>query len=636
MLNFTKRPENNRKVVFLAIGLGTSVILLIILGASFYILSYKDRVLPNVYLGSSELTGMTQDEVLNEIQQKYEQFITNGIAIEVNGTTQTLSLERDGASDPDLIIPYINTNLNNLAIDIMEAGRQHAFGPFLQLILETNVEAEIDLLEELLIEEIEDEFIEYTTLPVETSYEFTKTQDGWEVKVEEGAIGTELAIDEFLEKLNEDATDFEIDSILLDIVSSQNPLTFSEAFEISEEAILALSKAPYKLVYTDPETKINYSYRITDTELSTWLEPGMKNGEPALTLSGEQTEAFLQELKEDIDRIPVNARFSLTNGTVSEFLASRNGREVLIEETLDNLLAVLTNTDKTEANIAVNITEPEIRTSEVNDLGIEEILGVGVSDFSGSPTNRVKNILHGANKLNGLLIAPGESISLVESLKPFTIEDGYLPELVIKGDEIKPEVGGGLCQIGTTAFRAVMNSGLRVDQRRNHSLVVRYYNDPLNGNPGTDATLYDPAPDFVFTNDTEHHVLLMTDVDTTNQQLIFTFWGKSDGRKGYYTPPTVEQWIPYGETQYTETNSLPAGETRCQDPHTGAVTSFDYVVERPNGTVHRETFASRYRALPRICLVGAGGSPATTDSAPELSSEDAEIVEEQTEEQVQE
>lgn len=639
-MNFIKQPENNRKVVFLTIGLGTSMLLLIILGASFYILSYKDRVLPNVYFGETALSGMTQDEVLNELQEKYEKFITSGVNVEVDGSNKTLALERDGASDPDLIIPYINANLDELASDIMQAGRRHALGPFLQLILETTIEAEIDVLEDLLIEEIEDEFIELTTLPVETSYEFTKTADGWKVEVKEGAIGTELATDEFLEDLQEDAKDFEIDSILLEIVSTQNPLTYSEAFELSGEALAALSKAPYKLIYTDQETGINYSYRVTDTELSNWIEPGMKDGMPALLLGGDSAESFLDDVKDDIDSAPVDARFSLSGGTVSEFLASRNGREVLTNETLDNLLNILSGSGETEAEIVVNVTEPDVKTNEVNNLGIEEILGVGVSDFSGSPNNRIKNIQHGADKLNGLLIPPGESISLVESLKPFTLEDGYLPELVIKGDEIKPEVGGGLCQIGTTAFRAVMNSGLRVDQRRNHSLVVGYYNDPSNGNPGTDATLYDPAPDFVFSNDTENHILLMTDVDVSTSKLIFTFWGKNDGRKGYYTPPTVEQWIPYGDTRYTETENLPPGEIRCQEPHTGAVTSFDYIVENADGTKHKETFSSRYRPLPRICLVGAGGSVPGTEpddnATEELSAEDAEIVEEQAEEQIQE
>src|SRR5690606_1808590 len=148
-----------------------------------------------------------------------------------------------------------------------------------------------------------------------------------------------------------------------------------------------------------------------------------------------------------------------------------------------------------------------------------EILGVGYSNFAGSPANRVHNISIGAAKLDGLLIAPGEEFSLLNALRPFTVTAGYLPELVIKGDKITPEVGGGLCQIGSTTFRAAMNSGLSITERRNHSLVVSYYNDPRNGNPGTDATIYDGSPDFKFINDTGHHILIKTEMNRSNGDL---------------------------------------------------------------------------------------------------------------------
>ena len=149
-----------------------------------------------------------------------------------------------------------------------------------------------------------------------------------------------------------------------------------------------------------------------------------------------------------------------------------------------------------------------------------------------------------------------------------------------------------------------MNSGLPVVERRNHSLVVSYYNDLSNNLPGTDATIYDPAPDFKFLNDTGHFVLFQAENLTDTQELRFTFWGTSDGRKGSYQPPTVTRWIPVGETQYTETTDLEPGKEKCQEAHIGADSSFDYSVVKPDGTVETQTFTSHYRPLPRICLVG--------------------------------
>ena len=66
-----------------------------------------------------------------------------------------------------------------------------------------------------------------------------------------------------------------------------------------------------------------------------------------------------------------------------------------------------------------------------------------------------------------------------------------------------------MCQIGTTLFRMAMNSGMPITERRNHSLVVHYYQDPVNGNPGTDATVYDPLIDFKFKNDNQAAVIIL-------------------------------------------------------------------------------------------------------------------------------
>src|SRR5690606_16105406 len=102
--------------------------------------------------------------------------------------------------------------------------------------------------------------------------------------------------------------------------------------------------------------------------------------------------------------------------------------------------------------------------------------------------------------------------------------NGYLPELVIKDNTTTPEYGGGICQVSTTVFRAAMQSGLDIVNRKNHSYPVAYY-----GAPGYDATVYSPAPDFMFRNDMTTPVLLKTSVVGT--RVIFEVWGTSDGRQ---------------------------------------------------------------------------------------------------------
>jgi len=464
-----------------------------------------------------------------------------------------------------------------------------------------------ELDEEALTKQLLDQFGEKETPAVAADYLIELSDNEPIITFVPGSSGEELNTDSVISYLFKDASDLQISTPILELREIKIEMTEEDAMSLEEEIKITLQNTPFKLTYTAENTR-EYSWEITDEDLAEWLSPMYSSDEDynevtILILSGDSFEEFMSGVAEDVNEEPINARFVMEDGRVAEFAGSQSGVSLNTDGTMYSIIEALTASEKS-APIITDITEPEITTDAVNTLGITEILGVGVSDFSGSPRNRIANIQHGASKLNGLLIAPGETLSLLEHLRPFTIADGYLPELVILGDEIKPEVGGGLCQIGTTTFRAVMNSGLEVVDRRNHSLVVSYYDDPANGNPGTDATIYDPAPDFKFRNDTENYVLLTTEVDIANKELIFTLWGTSDGRKGYYSPPVILSWSGYGATQYTQTTSLAPGVKECQTPHPGATTSFDYTVEYADGEVFEKNYTSVYRSLPWICLIG--------------------------------
>ena len=266
--------------------------------------------------------------------------------------------------------------------------------------------------------------------------------------------------------------------------------------------------------------------------------------------------------------------------------------------------------------LIVDAEEPKLKMADVNNLGITSIIGIGTSTFKDSHSNRIKNIAHAVERLNGTIIAPGEEFSAIRYAGPFTEENGYLPEEVIKGTEIKKEVGGGMCQIGTTLFRMAMNSGMPITQRTNHSLVVSYYADPVNHNPGTDAAIYEPILDLKFMNDTGNYMLVETNIDYKKQMLTFTLWGKPDGRYGYYSHPIVSKWITPGDEQDTYTTELAPGVQKCQNAFKGAVASFTYT--RFTSTTEKidRIFTSAYRALPKICMIGiASSTPSDGSSA---------------------
>lgn len=605
------------KITLISGSIILTLLILSISGSLIYNHQYQNKIHPKVNIGNIDVSGLTIDEAKDLLHNKFENLLNQGFTVSYDGRIANIALQTLGSSDPDLVYDFISIDIDravNQAFNISRHGNtlKQTELALMQLFNQTNIELDIEITEHRINSQIRDNFPDAEKLSIPTKYSASFTGDDIALEVIEGSSGKEFNLEYLHQKLKKDLQSIDLTHYELEITETNPPLTTEQVEPTFETVKKIIARAPYNLNY-QTETWREYNWTIGRNQVVNWLTPVKTNtvtgAIPAsekisLTISGPELDETFLQIKENIDIAPIDAKFEIVNGRVTEFIGSESGIQLDKDATKLEVLLTFADSENTNISIKAKTTPPNIATEDVNDLGIKEVIGSGWSDFSGSPANRIANIRHGANKLNGRLIAPGEQISLVKELRPFTEADGYLPELVIKGDEIIPEIGGGLCQIGTTAFRAAMNTGLQIDERRNHSLVVSYYNDPSNNNPGTDATLYDPAPDFKFSNDTDHHILLITDVNVSNGRLTFTFWGTSDGRKGYYTPPQITRtWSP-GPTEYKITRDLPPGRQECQPAYTGMSTAFDYIVEYADGTEHRHTYTSQYRALPRICLVG--------------------------------
>lgn len=296
------------------------------------------------------------------------------------------------------------------------------------------------------------------------------------------------------------------------------------------------------------------------------------------------------------------------NLRVLSFKKEEAGKKFETENLAKNLSAELLTNPNTTKNIYKNLQlttwQSEKKLSDVNPFGISDLLGTGYSSMRNSASERYANITNGINKLDGVLVAPGEEFSTIGKLAPFTIENGYVEGLAIKKNKILPEVGGGMCQVSTTLFRAAMNSGLKITDRSNHSVVVNYYDDPRNGLPGTDATIYEPAPDFKFVNDTKNYLLIDTRVEAGGQ-IYFDFWGTKDGRSGYFSPPQVlSRTESTSEPVYDLSSSVPTGQVRCSGPFNGMSTVFTYFRTLSDGRVEKVPYYSYYRPQGQNCLVG--------------------------------
>jgi vancomycin resistance protein YoaR len=273
----------------------------------------------------------------------------------------------------------------------------------------------------------------------------------------------------------------------------------------------------------------------------------------------ERVKIFLEDLSRQINHDSIDAKFEVRDGKIAVLARSENGLELDIEKSskeIENaVLAKAENQTGGEIKLIYKTIEPEIKSDEVENLGITKLIGEGRSNFKGSPKNRLFNINVATNRFNGALIRPGEEFSFVKILGEVDGEHGYLPELVIKQDKTEPEFGGGICQVSTTAFRAAIYSGLKITARRNHAYPVGYYNPQ-----GLDATVYVPKPDLRFINNTPGYILIQTKIEGT--ELIFQFWGTDDGRKIEIAGPKIIERNPDGSMKTTFTQIVKDGNEK--------------------------------------------------------------------------
>ncbi len=340
---------------------------------------------------------------------------------------------------------------------------------------------------------------------------------------------------------------------------------------------------------------------------------------------------LVPEVEEDPTGVVIT---QAADGSIAFEGSARFGKDLDKTALMDLVFAKLNpapeaTAEEMAAPIALPITKvmPAVTVPDsLKQKGITDLVGLGYSDFGGSPSGRVHNIQTGIAQYNGVVIEQGAEFSFMEQMSPVDAANGFVPELVIKGDETIPEYGGGLCQISSTMFRAALYSGLPITARRNHSYAVSYYARPYGY--GLDATVYDPAPDFKFVNDTAGALLVQA--YTEGDSAFYVFYGTNDARTVTMEGPYAYNYNSISAPSITYTDKLAPGEQEVKEHgHTGFtvdwyrtvtyVTPEEGYVSPYAATASgvRENIHSVYEARPTKIWEGQaeGGAEATDTTA---------------------
>jgi vancomycin resistance protein YoaR len=254
----------------------------------------------------------------------------------------------------------------------------------------------------------------------------------------------------------------------------------------------------------------------------------------------------------------------------------------------------------TDIHLPVIERQPVIHVldSDLQDIGIREVIAIGESVFARSAKARRHNISMGLSKFNGHLIAQGETFSFNDVLGPVNAATGYVKELVILGDKTLPDYGGGLCQVSTTAYRGIWEYGFPIAYRRNHSFAVSYYSPQ-----GTDATIYPPYTDMKFVNDGPSSILIQTHVK--DDRAFFIYYGMRDEREVEIIGPYIwdKREPPPDRIEYT--TDISPGEERIVGKAVPGMQSVWFRVTRTkDGSENIEPFYSYYEARPNYTQIG--------------------------------
>ncbi|WXR61639.1 VanW family protein [Peptostreptococcaceae bacterium AGR-M142] len=244
-------------------------------------------------------------------------------------------------------------------------------------------------------------------------------------------------------------------------------------------------------------------------------------------------EKIIKEISSQINKEPKDA-YLYFEGKDIKFFNDINGVYVDEEKTKKLIISYITGCKNDIIEVAVIEKEPNIKIDDINH--INTLLGEYETKFNPNVWGRTKNIELASSKMDGMILKSGDVFSFNTVTGQRGISGGYkLAPVIIEG-ELKDSIGGGICQVSSTLYNAVLNSGLEIVERKNHTIPSSYIKI------GLDATVVQNYVDFKFKNNNNNAIYLF--VKPQNGKMIARVYGEASDRKDIRTYSVINKVIP--------------------------------------------------------------------------------------------
>jgi vancomycin resistance protein YoaR len=543
--------------------------------AGFFDLNYRGRIYPGVHAWGHDLSGMKPEEAALALSGAFNYPQSSAITLHDSEHTWSPTPAHFGATfdlTTTVLRAYRVGRSGNPFADWAEQFTAWYSGVQVAPVLAYDESRALAYLTG-----IADEVFRPTV-------EASLSANGTTVTTTPGQIGRQLDVRATLDELR---------PVLFSLGAADLPLRFVETpplvLDASAQATAAqaIVSQPLTLVLANPAEGDPGPWTIDQPTLGTMLqvrrvEDGPNAAHFEVGLNSEALRAYLEPLIEPLAREPRNARFIFNDETsqLDVIQPSLDGRHLDIEATITNVNQEIAQGHHT-VPLVFQTTPPEITEAKTAaELGITQLVSEQSTYFAGSSAERVNNIRVASSRFHGLLVAPNATFSFVENLGDVSLDSGFAEALIIFGERTIRGVGGGVCQVSTTVFRAAYFGGYPIVERYSHAYRVGYYERGAPGGwsgPGLDATVFAPLVDFKFQNDTPYWLLMEVYVNEAAGRITWKFYSTSDGRQVSVSPPDVQNVEPAPEPLYEEDPALAQGEIK----------QVDYAADGADVTVYR-------------------------------------------------
>jgi len=336
----------------------------------------------------------------------------------------------------------------------------------------------------------------------------------------------------------------------------------------------------------------------------------------------------LEDLRGSLEEPAIDARFEFDEKDQVSIISSRPGTRVDEEQVAAALLEAAQREDRTGALPIERGASPKFTTADAEALRIRGLVSK-FTTYHPCCQPRVHNIHRISEMIDGVVLGPGDTLSINEFIGPRTTDKGYVPAPSIADGQMVDTVGGGVSQFATTLFNAVLDGGYDIVERAPHSYYFRRY--PV----GHEATLSFPKPDLVFRNDTGAGLVVR--IETGSSYIRVKLYGDNEGRK-------VEREVSRAfdlkepDTEYIANDTMdPEEEEEREKGSDGWSVRVTRIITFADGTKKEESRKVRYKPRDRVvevhsCRIPKKKKGHTGEKCPEPEPEEDEPEQEPDEE----